>query len=51
MLPLVKSAGVLFTHGGLQVIEVITVVNMIVEVKNTKDYEKKWRRFCSLRIE
>ena len=31
----------LFTHGGLQMIEVITVVNMIVEVKNTKDYEKK----------
>ncbi len=29
------------SHGGLQMIEVITVVNMIVEVKNTKDYEKK----------
>ena len=31
----------LFTHGGFQMIEVITVVNMLVEVKNTKDYEKK----------
>ena len=31
----------LFTHGGFQMIEVITVVNMLVEVKNTRDYEKK----------
>lgn len=30
-----------FMHGGTQMIEVITVVNMLVEVKSTKDYEKK----------